>query len=51
MRKTDTMMKYIKTDNIEIILPYKVTIEFYNKYCIKNNKTSREGELISSMYL
>lgn len=45
------MMKYIKTDNIEIILPYKVTIDFYNKYCIKNNKTSREGELISSMYL
>ena len=45
------MMKYIKTDNIEIILPYKVTIDFYNKYCIRNNKTSREGELISSMYL
>lgn len=44
------MMKYIKIDNIEIIFPFKVTIEFYNKYCLKNEK-SKDKDITLSMYL
>tara|TARA_B100000795_G_C22806281_1_gene445076 strand:+ start:1702 stop:3225 length:1524 start_codon:yes stop_codon:yes gene_type:complete len=32
------MMRYIPTDSIKITLPYKVSIDFYDKYCkYKNN--------------
>ena len=43
------MMRYIKTDNIEIIFPYYVSIEYYDKYCKKFSIQS--SDKISSMYL
>ena len=43
------MMKYIKIDNIEIKLPFNVSISYYDKYCKKNNTMSNDK--IHSMYL
>lgn len=42
------MMRYIKTDNILITLPFEANIEYYNKYCKKITKKSYES---MSMYL
>lgn len=42
------MMRYIKTDDITIKLPYKVKIEYYNKYCKKISKKTYDS---MSMYL
>jgi len=36
------MMRYIKTDNILITLPFEAKIEYYNKYCKKITKKSYE---------
>ena len=44
------MMRYIKTDNIEIKLPYKVSIGYYDKYCKKNIDNNTDTKL-HSMYL
>ena len=43
------MMKYIKTDDNEIIFPYKVTKDYYNKYCKKNEPI--DTTKVMSMYL
>jgi len=43
------MMKYIKTDDNEIIFPYKVTKDYYNKYCKKNEPD--DTTKVMSMYL
>lgn len=42
------MMRYIKTDNILITLPFEANIEYYNKYCKKITKKSYHA---MSMYL
>ena len=42
------MMRYIKTDDIIITLPFEATIEYYNKYCKKITKKTYES---MSMYL
>jgi len=42
------MMRYIKTDDILITLPFEATIEYYNKYCKKITKKTYES---MSMYL
>ena len=42
------MMRYIKTDNILITLPFQATNEYYNKYCKKISKKTYET---MSMYL
>ena len=42
------MMRYIKTDNILITLPFEAKIEYYNKYCKKITKKPYET---MSMYL
>ncbi len=47
------MMRYVKIDNNNIIFPYNVSIEFFNKYCandIKNN-LSISKEKLHSLYL
>ena len=43
------MMRYIKTDSNEIVFPYKVTKDYYNKYCKKNE--SIDTTKVMSMYL
>ena len=42
------MMRYIKTDDFLITLPFEATIEYYNKYCKKITKKTYEK---MSMYL
>lgn len=42
------MMRYIKTDDVLITLPFEATIEYYNKYCKKITKKTHEA---MSMYL
>ena len=42
------MMRYIKTDDFLITLPFEATIEYYNKYCKKITKKTYES---MSMYL
>tara|TARA_B110000858_G_scaffold192018_1_gene242095 strand:+ start:1163 stop:2815 length:1653 start_codon:yes stop_codon:yes gene_type:complete len=42
------MMKYIKTDNIVITLPFVANIDYYNKYCRKIIKNTNES---MNMYL
>ena len=39
------MMRYVPTDSIKITLPYKVSIDFYDKYCKYNNNSSYEKNL------
>jgi len=43
------MMRYVNIDDIEIKLPYKVSIDFYNKYCKKNDLKVNKNT--NSMYL
>jgi ATP-dependent Lon protease len=43
------MMRYIKTDDNEIVFPYKVTKDYYNKYCKKNEHI--DTTKVMSMYL
>ena len=43
------MMRYIKIDDNEILFPYKVTKDYYNKYCKKNE--SIDTTKVMSMYL
>ena len=42
------MMRYINIDNNKIELPYKVSIEYFDKYCSKKIK---KNENVMSMYL
>ena len=44
------MMRYVKIDNIDIKLPYRVSIGYYDKYCKKNMNNNLDSK-IHSMYL
>lgn len=44
------MMKYIMIDDIIVKYPFKVNIDYYNKYC-KNNSNNTKNNAIHSMYL
>ena len=43
------MMRYVNIDDIEIKLPYSVSIDFYNKYCKKNDLKLNKNT--NTMYL
>lgn len=44
------MMIYIPSDNIKIVLPFEITIDFYNKYC-KTSSNIINNEKINNIYL
>ncbi len=39
------MMRYVPTDSVKIILPYTVSINFYDKYCKYNNVNDYDKNL------
>jgi len=42
------MMKYIPTPDVDVKFPFKVTTEFYNKYC--NKFEHKKSDIVLSMY-
>jgi ATP-dependent Lon protease len=42
------MMKYIPTDGVQIVYPFQVDVEFFNKYCSKFE--TKRSDIVWSMY-